>query len=531
MQRRQFITALGATGLLGATGTVNAQANGKGESKGNRRNPNTDGGIDNVIMLIGDGMGFDPIEVTSVVHDDLAMQSMTGVGYSRTNSRSGEVTGSAAAGTALATGLKAYNGQVSIYGDEDEEDGTPLMTHLEVAQWLGKATGLVSTTRITHATPAVYASHVHDRGLEAEIAAQLVESDVDVLFGGGRREFDEKMIDQAEKEGYELLTDAGDLGSANSEKLLGLFDDSHITYTLDRDDSIPALPEMTAAAVDHLEQDDDGFFLMVEGGRIDHAEHGNDTQTTVAETKEFDEVVTWALDYAGDRDDTLVVVTSDHETGGMATGNDYGSPIKTDAIANAGASNTVIAAAIEDGMDVREAVEGHVDVDLTDEDVERIKDKINSDSPYALSNELGAVISEHLGVAWASNAHTGPAQTVMAAGPNVNPHDGWAHHVDLSTTLTALLLFGRLGEVSEKERENWERTIAKNSPRGTYDAYMALQYVGPVTDDVTEALDVDDNGVLDYHDVIAILDGEAPKPARDKKKRIHSRTSDPIHEI
>ncbi|GGN87562.1 MULTISPECIES: alkaline phosphatase [Haloarcula] len=517
MQRRQFITALGATGLLGATGAASAQANGKGESKRNGRNPNVDGGIENVIVLIGDGMGFDPIEVTSVVHDDLAMQSMTGVGYTRTNSRSGEVTDSAAAGTALATGLKAYNRQVSVYGDGDEDDVTPLATQLEVAQWLGKATGLVSTTRITHATPAAYASHIYDRGQEAAIAAQLVDSGVDVLFGGGRHEFDEETLGRAENEGYELLTDAGDLGSASSEKLLGLFDDSHVTYTLDRDDAIPALPEMTATAVDHLEQDDDGFFLMVEGGRIDHAEHGNDTQTTVAETKEFDEVVNWALDYVEDRDDTLVVVTSDHETGGMATGDGYGSPIETDAIANAEASNGAIAAAIEDGADVREAVEGHVDVDLTDEDVEQIEDGINSDNPYGLLNELGAVISDHLGVAWASNAHTGPAQPVMAAGPNVDPYDGWVHHVDLSATLTALLLFGRLDEVSETECENWERTVAKKGPRGTRDAYMALQYVGPVADDVTEALDVDDNGVVDYRDVVAILDGEVPKPVTAKK--------------
>lgn len=515
MQRRQFITALGATGLFGAAGTANAQVSNDDDPVGSGDSSTVGGGIENIILLIGDGMGFDPIEVTSTVHGDLSMQTIPGVGYTRTHSRSGEVTDSAAAGTALATGLKAHNGQLSVYGDEEagQDDVTPLTTQLEVAQWLGKSTGLVSTTRITHATPAAYASHSHDCELESEIADQLIESGVDVLFGGGRGEFGERTLDRAETNGYELLTDADDLNATSGEKLLGLFDDSHLDYTLDRGDSTPSLPDLTATAVDRLEQNDDGFFLMVEGGRIDHAEHGNDTQTTVAETKEFDEAVDWALDYAADRDDTLVVVTSDHETGGMATGNDYGSPIASDAIANADASNAVIAAAIEDGAGVRAAVERHVDIDLTDEDVERIEDATDTDSdPHALSNTLGAVISQHLGVAWASHTHTGPAQPVMAAGPGVDPYNGWVHHADLSATLTALLLFGRLGIVSEAQRENWELIAIKRGPRGPQDAYMALQYLGPVTGGLTSTLDLDDNGVVDYQDVVSILDGGRSEP-------------------
>ncbi|QLK24610.1 alkaline phosphatase [Natrinema zhouii] len=511
MRRRQFITALGATGLFGATGAAGARS----DAAGNRRGSD----VENVIVLIGDGMGFDPIEVTSVVHGDLSMQSMTGVGYTRTNSRSGEVTDSAAAGTALATGHKAYNGQVSVRGEEDDDDPTPLLTQLELAQSRGKATGLVSTTRITHATPAVFASHVPDRGMEEMIAEQYVESEVDVLMGGGRREFDDDLLARARAEGYEVLFDESDLRAASGDRLLGLFDDSHVTYTLDRDESIPSLPEMTAAAVDRLEDDDDGFFLMVEGGRIDHAEHGNDVQSTVAETEEFDEVVNWALEYAETRDDTLVVVASDHETGGLATGNDYGSPIDAEAIRNAEASNAAIAAAIEDGVPIREAVEERVDVELTDEDVARIADAREAEGPYALSNELGAVVSEHLGVSWASNVHTGPAQTVMAAGPHVDPFNGWIHHTDLSVTVAALLLFGRLADVSDAQREAWEREVVRNGPKGRRDASLALEYIGPVTDDVTEALDVDGNGVVDYRDVLLILEGDAPSSSAEAGRR------------
>jgi alkaline phosphatase len=511
MRRRQFVTALGATGLLGATGSTGAQSDISASHLG--------GGVENVIVLIGDGMGFDPIEVTSVVHGDLSMQSMTGVGYTRTNSRSGEVTDSAAAGTALATGHKAYNGQISVRGDADDENPTPLLTQLELAQARGKATGLISTTRITHATPAAYASHVPDRDMEGTIAEQYAESDVDVLMGGGRREFDDDLLERMRGAGYEVLFDAADLEAASGDRLLGLFDDSHVTYTLDRDESIPSLTEMTGAAVDRLEDEDDGFVLMVEGGRIDHAEHGNDIQTTVAETAEFDDVVDWALEYAETRDDTLVVVTSDHETGGLATGSGYGSPIEAEAIRNAEASNAAIAAAIEDGTPIREAVEGRVDVELTDEDVARITDAKDADGPFALLNALGAVISDRLGVAWASNVHTGPAQTVMAAGPHVDPFNGWIQHTDLSVTLAALLLFGRLPRVTESQREFWERKIVRRGPSSRLDAWLALEYVGPATDDVTDALDVDGNGVVDYRDVLLILEGEAPSPSSEAGRR------------
>ncbi|NKE34653.1 alkaline phosphatase [Natronococcus sp. JC468] len=505
MQRRQFVTALGATGLLGATGSAGAHSGGA-DSRG--------GDIENVIVLIGDGMGFDPIEVTSVVHGDLSLQSMTGVGYTRTNSRSGEVTDSAAAGTALATGHKAYNGQISVRGDEDDDDPTALLTQLELAQSCGKATGLVSTTRITHATPAAFASHVPDRDMEEAIAEQYVDSDVDVLMGGGRREFSDDVLERMREAGYEVLLDADDLQNAGEDRLLGLFADSHVPYTLDRDGSVPSLPEMTAAAVDRLEDDgDDGFFLMVEGGRIDHAEHGNDVQSTVAETREFDAVVDWALEYVADRDDTLVVVASDHETGGLATGSGYGSPIDAEAIRNAEASNEAVAEAVEGDESISGAIEGRVDVDLTDDDIDRIDDATEADDPYALSNAIGAVVSDHLGVSWASDVHTGPAQTVMAAGPDVDPFNGWIHHTDLSVTVTALLLFGRLADVDEDEREAWERTIAKNGPTGRRDACLALEYVGPVTDDVTAALDLDGNGVVDYRDVLGILEGDVPSPA------------------
>ncbi len=516
MRRRQFITGLGTVGALGATDLAAAQPANSTTTTGG-------GQINNVILAIGDGMGFDPIEITAHVHGDLALQSMTPVGLTRTFPRDGSVTDSAAAGTALATGMQAHNGQVSVRGPAGSEDVTPITTLLEVANQIGKATGLVSTTRITHATPAVFGSHIYDRDLERDIADQYLEQEVDVLLGGGRREWSRDQLDRASAAGYEILSDRSDLMAASSDQLLGLFDQSHVTYTLDRDDSIPSLLEMSQTAFDRL-AGDDGCFLLIEGGRIDHAEHGNDIQTTVAETREFDEVVAWGREVVARRDDTLLIVTSDHETGGLATGDDYGAPLKTEAIRQANGSNTAIAAAIERGVPIREAVSRSVDVSLTDAEVERIDEARTRDSPYALSNTIGEVVSDHLGVTWASHNHTGPAQTVLAAGPGVTPATEWRHHTDLSATMAALVLFGQIPDTTDVSRSNWEQRITTSGPNGVHDAQLALQYVGPADSAVRRALDVNDDGFVDYADVLSIggtaVTSASERAARPTRRRV-----------
>ncbi|WP_101294851.1 alkaline phosphatase [Halegenticoccus soli] len=515
MQRRDFMSVLAALGITSAASTAgtaeraNESVETDGDAAGKTAFERT--GVENVMVLIGDGMGYDHIEVTEEVHGRLAMQEFDHTGYEQTDSRSGEVTDSAAAGTAFATGFMAYNGQVSVYGDAESQDVTEIATQLEVAEKLGMNTGLVSTSRITHATPAVYASHNWDRGNEGEIASDMIASGAEVLLGGGAEKISDDQLRTAEDEGYELLYDASDLEGASGDKLFGVFSESHVPYVLDRDDSTPGLLDMTEAAVSRLEEGDDGFFLMVEAARIDHAAHGNDVAATVAETKEFDDVVAFARQYAAENEDTLVVVTSDHETGGLATGNDYGSPIETEKIADAKASIGTMVEAIEDGGDVAEVVSEHAHVDLTDEDLAYVDEQRDSDDPYAFANALGEVISEHLGVAWASHKHTGPAQVVMATGPGEDWFLGWNHHVDTSKKTLALMLFGeneeRLRTVDGSTLRSRATGSAAVRPR---DAYTALvEHVGPVEDDVAEALDVDGDGLVDYMDVLALLTGES----------------------
>lgn len=272
-----------------------------------------EGDVKNVILLIGDGMGIGQLTAAEIMNgeEDLTITSLPYTSLVTTHSSSNYVTDSAASATAMATGHKTRNGRIAVSPERED-----LFTVLEDAEQVGKATGIISTARATHATPASFLSHVLDRGMEEVIAAQLLESGVDVALGGGRGYFDGL---DPEAAGYIVVTNSTELELVDSGMVLGLFSYGYMNYERARSGSgQPSLSEMTAKSLELLSVDPEGFFLMVEGGRIDHASHANDFDNTVAETLEFDATVQLVLEYAVSRNDTLVLVTSDHETGGLS---------------------------------------------------------------------------------------------------------------------------------------------------------------------------------------------------------------------
>jgi len=271
------------------------------------------GAVKNVILLIGDGMGIGQLTAAEIENgdDSLVITSFPYMSMVTTHSSSGYVTDSAASATALATGFKAMNGVISLDADWEE-----LRTVVEAAEELGLSTGLVTNTRITHATPASFMAHVSSRDSEAEIARQALDSGVDVLLGGGSYYFSHLSPKDA---GYLIVDSTEELLSARSGKILGLFNTDYMSYESARDpEEEPSLAEMTGKAIELLSSDPDGFFLMVEGGRIDHASHDNDYENTVTETLSFDASVLEAIRYASGRNNTLVIVTADHVTGGLS---------------------------------------------------------------------------------------------------------------------------------------------------------------------------------------------------------------------
>lgn len=327
---------------------------------GDEAEDGTEEGADSVIFLIGDGMGYAQMTAArwekaggdepnyqptldNYQNTRLYMDDMEYAGHMSTHSLNSWITDSAAAVTALATGRKTYNGVISVANVTDRgavmgyENATiyavPLKTILEMAEEAGKATGIVTTTRITHATPAGYYAHSADRDWENEIALQCIESDMEVAMGGGASKFsfdNRSLLDEAVPLGWTVVRNESELEAidpAATERLLGIFTDSHMSYELDRDPSLePSLAEMTETAIEVLSKDEDGFFLMVEGGRIDHADHARDYERCVVDTVAFDDAVKVSLDYAAKNPETLVVVTADHECGGLvisAVSGDY----------------------------------------------------------------------------------------------------------------------------------------------------------------------------------------------------------------
>ncbi|NOZ30196.1 MAG: alkaline phosphatase [Chloroflexi bacterium] len=285
-----------------------------------------------VILFIGDGMG----EAQRIAgrwsakgqSGRLSMEAMPFGGWARTASADNAVTDSAAAATALATGVKTNNGMIAV-----SPAGDPLVTILERAQARGMAVGLVTTTQIAHATPAAFVAHVQSRQEMQEIARQMIAAKVDVLLGGGEDEFlpttatgcypqpgertdGRNLITEAVAAGYVYVCDATSFAAvdpASTSRLLGLFADEGMVRPFS-----PSLADMTRKAIEILSRDPDGFFLMVEGGQIDWASHANRAADTITDVIGLDEAVTVAKTYAASAPNTLIIVTADHETGGMS---------------------------------------------------------------------------------------------------------------------------------------------------------------------------------------------------------------------
>ncbi|MHC4758761.1 MAG: alkaline phosphatase [Planctomycetota bacterium] len=279
--------------------------------------------VKNIILLIGDGMSLGQIELarlsTAGKDGKLNMERFPVTGIMKTHSANSLVTDSAAAGTAMACGIKTDNGKVGI-----DPDGVKYMTVLEAAKEKSMSTGLIATSSITHATPACFGAHVKSRDNETAIAKQLIENEINVLFGGGRTYFLPKrvggqqndeinLIEQAQDKGYVYITTAEEMRDINDDSVLGLFQEEALETAPDE----PKLSELTEKAIEILDKNAKGFFLMVEGSQIDWASHEHNKKDVVKQTVNFDKAVKAAKDFAERDGHTLVIVTADHETGGL----------------------------------------------------------------------------------------------------------------------------------------------------------------------------------------------------------------------
>jgi len=278
----------------------------------------TNDGNKSIILMIGDGMGYEHLKLAKWVEvgkqGSLSIEKLPFVNNVTTYSADNPVTDSAAAATAIATGYKTDNTRLSILPNLKSVE-----TILEIAQKEGKSSGVLSTTEITHATPAAFMTHVSSRYTTTEIARQIVEeSGVDIIMGGGRTYFTIEQINQMQTNGYQFIVNNTDLHNISSGKVFGLFSNNHLPYEINRDYYVtPSLANMTDKAIELLSQDPNGFFLMVEGGKIDHAAHANNKINVALEVIEFHKAVEKAIAYVENTRNSLLIITADHETGGL----------------------------------------------------------------------------------------------------------------------------------------------------------------------------------------------------------------------
>ena len=270
----------------------------------------------NVIYMIGDGMALPQVYAAMLASgEQMTFSQFPYIGVVDTRSASNDITDSAAAGTALASDHKTKNAMIGM-----NPDSIPVKTVLEVMKEQGKETGIVVTCYLTHATPAAFYAKVPHRKQYEDIAMQFAESqNINVAIGGGMKHFNQRkdslnLIERMENElGWKVYDTLADI-NVTCKKYAVIANDDHMPQAAERGDFLPRAVKTALKTLDNAEN---GFFLMVEGSQIDFACHGNDSTRMMDEMLDFDYAVKVALDYAKEKGNTLVVVTADHETGGL----------------------------------------------------------------------------------------------------------------------------------------------------------------------------------------------------------------------
>ncbi|AOT70432.1 alkaline phosphatase [Geosporobacter ferrireducens] len=447
--------------LIMTLSTVGVQANEKAEIK-------------NVILLIPDGMNITSTTLARWYNGGgpLAMDEMA-CGLIRTYSADAAIADSAPAGTAMATGFKSHTGFISVLPDVADMPGQkpiaagderkPVATVLEAAKLAGKATGIVATSNIQHATPADFTAHYPDRNKYEILGEQQVYAEIDVVLGGGKkylvkegRSDQEDMIAEIKRLGYDYVTTPTELADAKGNKLWGMFADDAMSYDFDRDpEKEPSLAEMTEKAIEVLSKKQKGFFLMVEGSKIDWANHANDPIGTISDVLAFDQAVKVALDFAKENKETIVIVAPDHGTGGLSIGNwdtnknydnlplsTFIDPLKKAKLTGEGVESKLNA----DKSNVVEVMKEYYGIDdLTEEEITAIQAAAKTKLNYA----VGKMISKRAFLGWTTEGHTGEEVALYVYSPNRERLTGVVENTDIAKYIESVLKLN-LKESNEK---------------------------------------------------------------------------------
>lgn len=424
--------------------------------------------VKNVIILVPDGCSQSILTLARWYKGEKLTVDGLHSGVVKHEMANSIITGSAAAATAFATGYKTTARFLSIGPREEDvlstydwpEDPStfaykPVASVMEGAKLKGKATGLISTSRFTHATPAAWACHSADRGNEGtDISETMVYNNIDLVFGGGERNLvpvsqggkrsdEEDLRNVLTDRGYSIVRTQTEMDALTGLPVFGMFAWSHMDSEIDRpsyNPEEPSLADMTAKAIELLSQDRNGFILMVEGSQVDWAGHNNDPVWMVTDFIEFDEAVKVALDFAKQDGETLLLAYPDHNTGGMDIGNrslngggsDYNGEVSSQGYTNltveelidpiAGMTVTASSVANAIGGDTSDAnmiaqIEALWGITIDAAECQEIRDMAEGDAG-SLSYALARIISKnHTAIGWTSHGHNAEDVPMWSYGP------------------------------------------------------------------------------------------------------------------
>ena len=419
----------------------------------------------NVIFVLGDGMGFAHVKAYRMYADDLSTDLVDPllideylVGAVATDSirldcKGGSeadctrdpygFTDSASAATAYATGQDTVVGRLSM-----SPSGKEMMTILEAARKHGKSTGLAVTSELTHASPAAFGSHVKSREQAADIADQYFDRQwngkpvIDVLLGGGLNNMqrtDRDLVSEFRRAGYEVAHNRSELHDMQGGRLLGLFAPEGLPRAWDRGDETPSLADMTRIALRTLDKNPQGFFLMVEGSQVDWASHDNSVAGVISEMEDFIAAIGVVLDFARQRDDTLVVITADHETGGMSLGRDdiyrwNPRPLRGVKLTPAAMASTFLASE----KLLSKVVAGSVPFELSSAERKALDSSAREE--VAARKAIATLFNKRTLTGWSTMGHTGADVPLYVYGPGSERFRGVMQNEAVGQTLWEVFL-------------------------------------------------------------------------------------------
>ncbi|UCD75257.1 MAG: alkaline phosphatase [Phycisphaerales bacterium] len=472
LTRRQWLALSGAAALgAGPPSAAGQDRIADSPARGERGTPR------NIIFMVADGMSpgvpglaelfSQLLRARGTNWHALAANPRAACGLLQTDSLSSMVTDSSAASSAWASGSRIFNGAVNVL-----PDGTRLTPIAPLARDKGKSIGLVSTTTITHATPACFAAVQPKRADEHLIAPQYLDL-VDVILGGGHEFFAaDKRKDQVDlyerfrTSGYTVCRTRDELLAApRDRKLLGCFSTGHMPFTIDDRNRpgdrprMPSLAEMSRAALDRLSNSGGGFLLQMEGGRVDHAAHSNDAAAMLWEQLDFDEAIGVVLAFIEQNPDTLLIITTDHGNSNptlIGIGPGYrDSAARFARLAEVGSSFSTIYAElrglISDGQrpaadDVIAVMRAHTQITIEQVEAETIARTMTGQKSDDLHHQhrgivgaLGQTMTNHTGVAWTGTSHTFDYALTLALGPGSDRFASLMHHTDVYGVLTSFM--------------------------------------------------------------------------------------------